>query len=53
LVDQFFATADSAQRRDFIQRWHITLIVAGVDRMLNGFPVAFQSGRYTPYRAAP
>jgi hypothetical protein len=51
--DQFFAAADSAQRRDFVQRWHITLIAAGADRVLNDYPIAFQSGRYTLYRASP
>jgi hypothetical protein len=53
LVDQFFNTADSAQRRDFIQRWHISLIAAAADRVVSDFPVAFQSGRYTLYRAVP
>ncbi|MBI5567598.1 MAG: hypothetical protein HY870_22055 [Chloroflexi bacterium] len=53
LVDQFFTSADSAQRHDLIQRWHITLIAAGADRVLADFPVAFQSGRYTLYRAVP
>jgi hypothetical protein len=52
-VDRFFTTADAAQRRDFIQRWHITVIAAGADRALSDFPVVFQSGRYTLYRAVP
>ncbi len=53
LVDQFFATDTPTQRRDFLQRWHITLIAAESDRVLAGFPIAYQSGRYTLYRAAP
>ena len=53
LVDQFFNIADSAQRHDFIQHWRITLIAAEADRMLADFPVVFQSGSYTLYRATP
>ena len=53
LVDQFFAATDSAQRRDFIQRWHITVIAAKADRALNDFPIVFQSGNVTLYRATP
>jgi hypothetical protein len=53
LVDEFFTALDSAQRRDLLQRWHITLIVAEGDRVLSDFPVVFQSGSYRLYRAAP
>ncbi|HZY41029.1 MAG TPA: hypothetical protein VFF59_03425, partial [Anaerolineae bacterium] len=54
LVDQFFDTETAVdQRRDFIQRWHITLIAAETDRALTSYSIVFQSGRYTLYRAAP
>ena len=53
LVDQFFDANSAAQRRDIIQRWHITVIAAEADRMLADFPVVFQSGSYTLYRATP
>jgi len=52
-VDEFFTTLNSAQRRDFIQRWHITLIAAEGNRVLSDFPVVFQSGSYRLYRASP
>lgn len=53
LVDQFFTAMNAAQQRDFLQRWHITLIAAQADRVLGDFPVIFQAGNVTLYRAVP
>ncbi len=52
-VDEFFTAMNAAQRHDFVQRWHITLIAAEADRALNDFPVVFRSERYILYRADP
>ena len=53
LVDQFFTEATAAQRSELIQRWQITVIAAEGDRALADFPVVFQSGNVTLYRATP
>ncbi len=52
-VDEFFSAMNSAQRRDFIQRWHITVIAVVGDWVLNDSPVIFQAGNVTLYQAAP